>query len=172
MTSVLTGGGRPLTRSERGGGRVLRSRKGFTLVEIMIVVGVIGLLAAIAIPSFAKARRTSRNMRFVSDLRLVCDAFAMYSMQTGRYPPDTVPPTVPTGVAKFLPRLEWSAPTSIGGNWDWDLNQWGYRAGVSVYKPDRTDAEMREIDAKIDDGSLYAGAFRKRTDGYIYIIEK
>jgi len=46
-------------------------RKGFTLVEIMIVVAIIGLLAAIAIPSFVKARNTSRQNACINNLRQI-----------------------------------------------------------------------------------------------------
>lgn len=47
----------------------MNKKSGFTLVEIMIVVAIIGLLAAIAIPSFVKARNTARANACVNNLR-------------------------------------------------------------------------------------------------------
>ena len=47
------------------------NNNGFTLVEIMIVVAIIGLLAAIAIPSFIKARNTSQQNACINVLRLI-----------------------------------------------------------------------------------------------------
>lgn len=49
----------------------MKNRKGFTLVEIMIVVAIIGLLAAIAIPSFIKARNTSQQNACINNLRMI-----------------------------------------------------------------------------------------------------
>ena len=49
----------------------MKQRKGFTLVEIMIVVAIIALLAAIAIPSFMKSRADSRQSACINNLRLI-----------------------------------------------------------------------------------------------------
>ena len=49
----------------------MNRRLGFTLVEIMIVVAIIGLLAAIAIPSFVKARNTSQQNACINNLRQI-----------------------------------------------------------------------------------------------------
>ncbi len=51
-----------------------KMNKGFTLVEIMIVVAIIGLLAAIAIPSFVKSRNTARQNACINNLRQIDSA--------------------------------------------------------------------------------------------------
>lgn len=56
----------------------LRSRRGFTLVEIMIVVAVIALLAAIAIPNFVKSRRQTRQSACINDMRVIDNAIQQY----------------------------------------------------------------------------------------------
>ena len=59
---------------------------GFTLVEIMIVVGIICLLAAIAIPGFLRARKRAQAARVKDDLRLIEAAVDQYAIETQRQP--------------------------------------------------------------------------------------
>jgi prepilin-type N-terminal cleavage/methylation domain-containing protein len=149
-------------------------RQGFTLLEIVIVTLIIGLLAVIAIPSFVAARRSSQINRFANDLRILCDGLNQLTMKLGHYPPDGMPGEQPVGLADYTRRVDWTQPTVVGGLWDWDYLQFQYggRAGLSVYRPSWTASDMAAIDEKIDDGNLTTGAFRKRTDGYIYVIEQ
>jgi prepilin-type N-terminal cleavage/methylation domain-containing protein len=64
--------------------------RGFTLVEIMIVVAIIALLASIAVPNFLRARKRSQATRIMEDLRLLdgaCDQYAIEtSKETGMHP--------------------------------------------------------------------------------------
>lgn len=49
--------------------RMFKNKRGFTLIELMIVIAIIGILAAIAIPQFAKYRRRAYNSAALSDLK-------------------------------------------------------------------------------------------------------
>jgi prepilin-type N-terminal cleavage/methylation domain-containing protein len=65
--------------------RIETSRRGgFTLVEIMIVVAIIGLLAAIAIPNFVKARSLSQKNACIENLRQIFYAKATWALETHR----------------------------------------------------------------------------------------
>src|SRR5947208_9948764 len=57
------------------------NKSGFTLVEIMIVVAIIGLLAAIAIPNFVKARTTSQANACINNLRQYDGAVQQYALE-------------------------------------------------------------------------------------------
>ena len=61
-----------------------KRRAGFTLVEIMIVVAIIALLAAIAVPGFLRARKRSQASRILNDLRLIDSAVDQYAIETNK----------------------------------------------------------------------------------------
>jgi prepilin-type N-terminal cleavage/methylation domain-containing protein len=67
-----------------------KRRGGFTLVEIMIVVAIIALLAAIAVPGFLRARKRSQASRIINDLRLIDSAVDQYAIETNKKSQDAV----------------------------------------------------------------------------------
>ena len=64
--------------------RINKKRGGFTLVEIMIVVAIIALLAAIAVPGFLRARKRSQASRVINDLRLIDSAVDQYAIENNK----------------------------------------------------------------------------------------
>ncbi|HEV2842426.1 MAG TPA: prepilin-type N-terminal cleavage/methylation domain-containing protein [Chthoniobacterales bacterium] len=70
-----------------------KRRGGFTLVEIMIVVAIIALLAAIAVPGFLRARKRSQASRIINDLRLIDSAVDQYAIENNKASGFVVPVT-------------------------------------------------------------------------------
>jgi prepilin-type N-terminal cleavage/methylation domain-containing protein len=67
-----------------------KKRAGFTLVEIMIVVAIIALLAAIAVPGFLRARKRSQAAKVLNDLRLIDAAVDQYAIEKSKTTGTTV----------------------------------------------------------------------------------
>ena len=84
-------------------------KAGFTLVEIMIVVAIIGLLAAIAIPNFVKARATSQANACINNLRQIDAAENQWALETGK----TSGSAAPTLTSDLTPYIKLNATGSI-----------------------------------------------------------
>ncbi len=153
--------------------RSRRLGRGFTLVEIMIVVVIIGLLAALAIPAMARVQRAAQNVRVANDFRVFAQAFETYALQNGFWPNNSgsgVVPTSPVSMAGDFKRSVWQATTTIGGRWNWDRNLGSVAAGISIAGLTCTDAQLEEIDAKLDDGNLATGRFQKVQSNRVTLI--
>jgi prepilin-type N-terminal cleavage/methylation domain-containing protein len=75
-------------------------KAGFTLVEIMIVVAIIGLLAAIAIPNFVKARATSQMNACINNLRQIDAAANSFALENGKKTGDAI--TMNTDLTPYI----------------------------------------------------------------------
>jgi prepilin-type N-terminal cleavage/methylation domain-containing protein len=96
-----------------------RNQKGFTLVEIMIVVLIIGILMAIAVPNFIKARQNSQDRTCIANLRQIESAKEQWAMEAGAGATST--PTqaqlvgdATTGFIKVWPTCPTSGTYTIG----------------------------------------------------------
>lgn len=88
-----------------------QGKKGFTLVELVVVIAILGILAGIAIPRFMDATATARGAKIVADMRTIDSAISMYQAKEGSVPTSTQLttdsaylaswPIPPTGEAKI-----------------------------------------------------------------------
>jgi prepilin-type N-terminal cleavage/methylation domain-containing protein len=94
---------------------------GFTLVEIMIVVAIIGLLAAIAVPSFIRARDTSQRNACINNLKQIDGAAQLWALEnrklaTSTYALDDVKPYLRLTSSNSLPGCPANGTYSPGTN--------------------------------------------------------
>lgn len=127
----------------------------------MIVVVIIGLLATLAVPALRRVQLAAKTGRFVSDLRTFAQAFEMFATENGDWPANAGSGIVPAGMAGGFKAGDWTAPTVLGGRWNWDRDNFGVAAGISVTNFTANPAQLAEIDARLDDGDLATGLFRQ-----------
>lgn len=153
-----------------------RAVRAFTLVEILIVVVILGILAAIVLPLFSGATEEARRAAFVSELRIYTDAAQTFRAREGLYLEDSGSGVLPTGFDEYINAEGWLDGTPLGGVWDSEFNSYGFTSSLGVHWNGDTgydDAYMTIVDALIDDGDLAAGAFQKIDgDRYYAIIEE
>lgn len=147
------------------------ARRGFSLVEIMVVVVIIGLLATLALPAVQRVQRSAVAKRYINDARQIRDGAERYAMENGNFPPNGVAGLHPALQGYIPDTLFRSTTTPLGGVWDWDYQQNGFTSAISVYQFTAPDALLLEIDRTIDDGDLTTGLFRKSGSKVIYVIQ-
>lgn len=151
--------------------RTKHVRRAFTLVEIMIVVVIIGLLAAIALPASIRVRQSAQNSRYASDLRTFAQAFETFSATNGTWPPNAGSGVVPAGMSGILRDAAWTSVNSVGGRWNWDNNAFGVVAAISSTGVTASDEQMAAVDAKMDDGDLSTGLFQKIGTRFVFVLQ-
>jgi type IV pilus assembly protein PilA len=99
--------------------RKLRSKKGFTLIELMIVVAIIGILAAIAIPNFLKFQAKSKQSEAKSNLGAVFTGQVSFFGETNRYGNFQEINWAASGTPRYH---YWIGATAIGAAQGWQAN--------------------------------------------------
>ncbi len=140
-------------------------RGAFTLVEIMIVVVIIGLLAALAIPAFLKVQEKSRAARFANDFRQYEGAYQRFFMEGNPRPPVTGGGITPAGMSGYLP-ANYAATSVLGGYYWWS----GPSGAIVLVGSTADDAFMTKVDAILDDGVLTTGGFQKVGANYGLLV--
>lgn len=150
-------------------------RRGFTLVEVLIVVVILGVLAAIVVPQFSDASEEARRGAFITNLKYFVEQCEYYAVRTGEYPPDGGSGELPAELEGYIRPDDFENGTPIGGVWDTELDENGVGAAIGVHfngaGETRDDAYMTLVDEQFDDGNIATGLFREiAQDRYYYVL--
>jgi len=118
-----------------------KNRGGFTLVEIMIVVAIIALLAAIAVPNFLRARKRSQATRILEDLRLIDSAIDQYAIEYNKKAGDSVLWNDIKGYLKVGSQLYNTGASVIGGTYTTAT----YKVDALIGTPTGTGAALGDV---------------------------
>ena len=151
-------------------------RRGFAIVELLVVLVVLGIVANIAIPVFLHAQLKARATKIVTDFKYVESVVTTYYSQSGVWPRDRAPGVVPPELAAAIGgRLDWGQKgrRSMAIQYEWDnwINKNGNplkpKTGVAVGFSVRTrDREMLAMIRNVWDRESYA-----TRDRVTFIIE-
>jgi len=149
-----------------GGPRRTVIRRAFTLVEILIVVVILGIMAAIVVPAFAGVTDESRKAAFITEMKIFADVAEYVSAATNGNIADSSTGDVPPELAPYIREDGWLDGTPIGGSWDVEANENGITLGIGVhFQGDNPGDEfMQDVDARFDNGDLDTGAFQRLAD--------
>lgn len=139
------------------------------MVELMITVAVIALLAALAVPSYQRARKRSQADALMNELRVTGEAFQIYAAEKGTLPANAGAfSVIPTGMASYMPKIStWTGVSPTGGYWVWwnfGLGGfWGFTGIVGVYNPGFAPDQITHIDSTMDNGDPNTGGIHSTT---------
>jgi prepilin-type N-terminal cleavage/methylation domain-containing protein len=124
----------------------MRRRSGFTFVELLITMTVIGILSAVALPKFRDVKRRAAATQILGDFDVMRHATLSFYADSGYYPVETGPGAVPPNLTRYLPngfkmtKPEWQLDYE---NWSMQTKTFYKELGVAVGVSFRTsDAQL------------------------------
>lgn len=154
--------------------------RGFSLVELAVVASIIGILAALALPAFQRARDNARIGALEHDLRLYEQEFDTFELDNGYYPASvSTPGVLPPGMKTRMSQA-WKLPSPIGGVYRWVYTTEEEPADRNAYidivhSPEHPIAidppRLLDIDEDIDDGNPATGSLRLFGENLRYYIK-
>jgi len=110
----------------------MRNQKGFTLIELMVVVVIIGVLAAIAVPRFIGAAKRARVRACTADVRLLTEGLGLYITDKGSYPPTSNYDSLRTALVPYVTIPAGSLATGVAASFQYTASADTFTVRVCV----------------------------------------
>ena len=165
-------------------------RAAYTLIEIAVVVTIIGILSAMAVPYFKRVKESSIISTLENDLRIFSQEFMQYELNFGTYPDtQSTPGAYPSGMEDRISNA-WTLPSVIGGTYRWVYNGGGGNnngngnngngnsyayigiTGISTEMLRIDPSRLSEIDDDIYDGNTGTGNLQMAGLSIRYYLEQ
>ena len=150
-------------------------RPAFTLVELLIVVAILGIIAAIVLPTIRDVREQARREAFAANLRDLAGVAKLYFEDWHALPPQGAGAAVPPELLRAAGRGDFPSRTPIGGYWHLGHFAAADRWGVGVWWDGDAEQDVRRlaqsVDAEFDDGRPDAGRFLFDGGRYYWMID-
>ncbi|MFK7884914.1 MAG: type II secretion system protein [Phycisphaerales bacterium] len=150
-------------------------RSGFSLIELVVVIVILGIIAAIALPRFSSGAETARLNALIASLRTYETALMEYHAMYDAYPSNASTGEMPEELEGMLHSRVWNASVPPLGEWDYETNVSGFAVTVGFHVKGGAGADARAmgllIDERIDDGDLKSGRFQKQSSRFLLVIE-
>lgn len=142
-------------------------KKGFSLIELMVVVTTLGILALLGMPGIRMARDNTEATTTANDLRIFTDAIEFYTTANGDYPEYMTYTSMPADVADYLPTV-WK-----NGAHSWFYVNSPFYIYVYLYNLNFTAEQAVRLDSILDDGNIATGDLRIAFNGsgLIYLFK-
>jgi len=142
-----------------GGSPVVRS--GLTILEVVLVVLILGVIAAIAVPRISSVESGSKYNATHAGFRNITRSFEMYFVDHLGYPPNGAVGERPAEMEGYLPESAFTVVPPFGRAWDWN----GDGSGIMAHGPNLSihttaAADRVEMDTRFDDGEASTGMYR------------
>lgn len=148
-------GGIPIDRRRHKPG--MRCRAGFTIVELVVVIVIIGVITAVAIPRFSTANQNAAINAAAADFRNLELAFRMYHADNGGFPPNRPFGDHPAPLEPYYAEQLWDAGPVFGRVWDWNPDYGPVRPHISMFNFNHDVHLLEGFDLQFDDGDPTAG---------------